>query len=409
MERRIRLAVVGAGPVGLEAAAVAVESGWEVRVFEAARVGEHVGRWGHVALFTPFGMNAGAAGRRLLAGAGVEIAGDAAMQTGEELREGYLLPLAERLASRPRCEIREGCRVLSVGRSRYGKGDLIGDPARARDPFRILVEEDGREALFVADVLLDCSGTFGTPRWSGPGGGPALGERRLRERIDHTLPDVDGRERERFAGRRTLVVGDGHSAATAIVELERVAREVSDTSFLWVTRLEGERPIEPIVDDAIPGRERLVGAANGIAAAPPPGSRWVAPASVLAFEEGPGGRVTVHLRNGSGADLEPLQVDNVLALVGYEPDDSIYRELQIHECYASRAPMKLAAALLTTRSDGPADCLDVGELDAATLLNPEPNYFILGMKSYGRNSEFLLRTGYAQIVDAVGLIERAAT
>jgi hypothetical protein len=31
------------------------------------------------------------------------------------------------------------------------------------------------------------------------------------------------------------------------------------------------------------------------------------------------------------------------------------------------------------------------------LRNPEPNFFLLGAKSYGRNSQFLMRTGYDQV------------
>jgi hypothetical protein len=72
----------------------------------------------------------------------------------------------------------------------------------------------------------------------------------------------------------------------------------------------------------------------------------------------------------------------------------LYRELQVHECYASLGPMNLAAALLKHAG---ADCLDVPAQGAQALRNPEPNFYILGAKSYGRNSNFLLRNGFAQI------------
>ncbi|MDX1578069.1 MAG: hypothetical protein R3266_06275, partial [Gemmatimonadota bacterium] len=116
-------------------------------------------------------------------------------------------------------------------------------------------------------------------------------------------------------------------------------------------------------------------------------------------------------REGDGFEVlldgrEPRRerFDRILALVGYEPDDGLYRQLQVHECYASRAPMKLAAALLAATGDGPADCLADGEFEAATLENPEPSFFILGAKSYGKNSAFLMRTGYEQIEDAFSLL-----
>jgi hypothetical protein len=108
----------------------------------------------------------------------------------------------------------------------------------------------------------------------------------------------------------------------------------------------------------------------------------------------------VHLSTTKGG--EHYQVDRILANVGYQPDRALYAELQIHECYASSGPMKLAAALL---SQGSADCLSVGGQGAETLLNPEPGFFILGSKSYGRNSTFLLRAGFEQVRDAFRLIQ----
>ena len=87
--------------------------------------------------------------------------------------------------------------------------------------------------------------------------------------------------------------------------------------------------------------------------------------------------------------------------MGYTPDPSLYRELQIHECYASLGPMKLAAALLGQKSP---DCLTQKCPGPDTLRNPEPNFYILGAKSFGRNSQFLLRLGFKQVRDVFTLI-----
>jgi hypothetical protein len=94
-------------------------------------------------------------------------------------------------------------------------------------------------------------------------------------------------------------------------------------------------------------------------------------------------------------------VDRIIANVGYTPDTSLYRELQVHECYASLGPMKLATALL---KQGNVDCLQVSPGGPDSLGNPEPNFWILGAKSYGRNSNFLLRTGFDQVRDVFALI-----
>ncbi len=413
-----RLAVLGAGPVGLEAAARALAEGWRVRVLEAGEPAEHVRRWGHVRLFSPFGMNAGPAGLELLRsseGPGDPFPAADAMLTGAELRRSYLLPLARALAAR--APVEPGTRVVCVGRSRLLKGESIGSAARAADPFRILVERGGVEEEREADVVLDCTGTYGRPNRLGPGGLPARGERALRTRIQYGLPDVTGRDRARYAGRRTLVVGGGHSAATTVLALTELAAREPGTSFLWLTRAT-PGALERIPDDPLPERAALVDRANGLAGDPPPGSAWRGGARVLAVEpvagpirvsfEARGARREARLGEGEseGARVETVEVDEVVANVGYEPDDRIYRQLQIHECYASRGPMKLAAALLGAAGDGPVDCLELGGFGPEALENPEPGFFILGMKSYGRNAAFLLRNGYEQVEDAFTLLRR---
>jgi hypothetical protein len=104
----------------------------------------------------------------------------------------------------------------------------------------------------------------------------------------------------------------------------------------------------------------------------------------------------------NGTDLA-LTADQVVALVGYHPDASVYDQLQVHQCYATQGPMKLAAALLGL---GSRDCLTAGAaLAAQTLLNPEPGFFILGAKSYGTNSNFLLQVGHQQVRDAFRLVQ----
>lgn len=402
-ERGQRLTVLGAGPVGLEAAARGILEGWRVTVLEAVAPARHLADWGHVRLFTPFGMNAGPSGLALLRGSDFSSAGpslprDDALLTGRELRDAYLLPLAERIAVEARLEL--GARVLSVGRGRLLKHEAVGAEIRGADPFRTLYERDGAEGELEADAVLDCTGTYGTPNWLGPGGTPARGERGLRGRILYGLPDIPGADRERFAGRRTLLVGGGHSAATAALALVELALAEPGTSFLWLTR----RPpgtLPRIPDDPLPERDRLAARANALASSLPRRSLWLGGARVLALKaEGEGLRVAYEAEGEAREEA----FDAVVANVGYEPDDALYRQLQVHECYASRGPMKLAAALLRAAGDGPADCLKLGGFGPEALANPEPRFFILGMKSYGRNSAFLLRTGYDQVQDAFALL-----
>ena len=54
--------------------------------------------------------------------------------------------------------------------------------------------------------------------------------------------------------------------------------------------------------------------------------------------------------------------------------------------------MKLAASLMGAGGD----CMSLPTLGIESLLSPEPNFYILGSKSYGRNSAYLLRVGIEQ-------------
>jgi len=391
--------VIGAGPIGLEAALYGVTLGADVRIYESGRVAQHVAEWSHIHLFTPFKMNHTPLGRRILEAEGWTLPENDAFQTGAEWRDRYLLALAERTVLADALEL--GYRVITVGRRGMLKGAHVGNGQRAGELFRLLVESEGGERYEETDVVLDCSGSWGNPNWLGQGGVPALGERQSRDRILYYPVDVAGKDRGRFARRRALLVGDGLSAATTAVALAELAAEDPETQAVWVTASAAPTPIRPIVDDTLDRRADLVRAANRVALAPASGLEWV-PGSTVRAIRWDGGRFRVTLDTPKGERAE--EFDEVIANVGYEPDNSLYGELQVHECYASRGPMKLAATLLSASADSEGDCLKLGGFGPDVLVNPEPNFFILGMKSYGRNSSFLLQAGYEQIRDVFTLL-----
>jgi thioredoxin reductase len=387
-----RVAILGAGPIGLEAALYAVELGHDVQLYERGTVGENVRSWGHVQMFSPWGINRSPLGSRVLADAGVEPEPDDLCPTGAAYVDRYLAPLAgsPRLARR----IDERHVVRCVGRERIGKPDLVGGP-RHRHSFRVLLDGPDGERIEHADVVLDCTGTYGRPNWFGNGGVPALGERALRHRIDYTLRDITGEARPRFAGRRVLLVGGGHSAATALDALVRLA----STRVVWVVRSDRDPPLPEIEDDPLPERRRLSHLANELAWGADPRVEFHRSTVVERVAER-GGGFDVELSSHGASDV--VQVDRILAHVGYQPDNSIYRELQIHECYASFGPIKLAATLLAGDA---TDCLAGASAGPETLRNPEPDFFVLGAKSYGKHSNFLIRTGLGQVRDVFALIE----
>lgn len=396
-----RVAVLGAGPVGLEAALYARRLSLPVTVYERGRIGEHLHRWGHVRLFSPFGMNVTPLGRAALLADDATFAfpGDSDCLTGKEHLAAYLEPLAHTtmLADCLRLETQ----VLHVGRRGMLKEDSLGDAGRGKQPFRLLVRDSkGREGIDEADVVLDCTGTYGKHRWLGDGGIPAPGELSAEQHIAHGLEDVLGERRGYYAGKNVLVLGAGYSAATTVCNLARVAEDNSATWVIWLARGSSTQPLRRITNDPLKERDRLAVRANTLATRPE-GNVEFHNQSVIESIEFHGADKGFRVMARCAGKGKTWDVDRVIANVGYTPDNGIYRELQVHECYASLGPMNLAAALLKHAG---ADCLSVPFQGAATLRNPEPNFYILGAKSYGRNSNFLMRMGFEQVRDVFTLI-----
>jgi hypothetical protein len=387
-----RIAILGAGPIGLEAALAAAGRGDDFTVFEAApAVGGHVRRWGHVRTFTPWDMTVSPRMRAALPDA---PRGDA-LPTGDDIARELLEPVAALPALRGR--IRCATRVLAIGREGLLKHEAIGAARRARRPFRLLVQEpDGREAIVHADVVLDATGTYGSPNRLGDGGIAAVNEGAFEDRIARFLPAFDA-EPAAWAGRTILLTGAGHCAQTAARALARFARDAPDTRVVWAVR----NPAPDwgaVADDPLPERAALNAAAAQLAAGASDAVTLRAGHVTEALHGADGDRIAVTLRNGTS---EEIAVDRILALNGGVGDHGLYRQLQVHECYATCGPMNLAAALLGERG---GDCLAVVAHGPDTLRNPEPGFFILGAKSYGRSSRFLLSVGWRQVDDVFGTL-----
>jgi thioredoxin reductase len=405
-----RIAIIGAGPIGLEAALYAVLAGYDPHVYDRGSVAANMQQWGHVKLFSPFGMNASSWGRETLAtGPSAQpLPADDALLTGRQFVEQYLQPLSRlpQLAGR----IHDHVRVDSISRSHHLKGDQIGKPGRAEDPFQLLLTDKSGERMAETDIVLDCSGTYGNHNWIGSGGIPCIGERQALVDSDYLLPDITGSDRNQFVGKTTLVAGSGYSAATAIVALASLAAREPQTRAIWVTRSTRTPPITPVAEDPLFERARLTAEANRLAVAEDSPVEWLPGRHFRRITRNlrePDAQYTVRLESNDPSNSQTVEaeltVDRVIANVGYRLDRTLYEELQIHECYASSGPMKLAAALLGETS---ADCTAQSSHGPETLRNPEPNLFILGAKSYGRDNRFLLQIGHQQITDVFSMIDQ---
>ena len=256
-----------------------------------------------------------------------------------------------------------------------------------------LVRSAEGEDIFDADVVIDSTGVFNQTNFLGHGGIPAVGELDCREYIWTRLPDVLGKDRTRFENKRVLVVGSGYSAATNIVALGELKSSASDTKVTWVTRREStaDGPLPTRPDDPLPQRSELSAQANASEC-----DRFDQ-TSILGIERTESGAFSVSF-GGKLSDV--VEFDEVIASVGFRPDMTLYEELQIDQCPASQAPKQVAEWF---DGLGVVDAVDQ-KLPPRLTCSSEPGFFVLGSKSFGRNSNFLLRLGLDQIRDAFSII-----
>jgi thioredoxin reductase len=378
---RNSLAVIGAGPIGLEAALAGLDQGFDVHVFEQGEVGSHPIAWGHVRMFTPWRMNVGPVSRRHLEAAGWTAPDPGACPTGLELAERYLQPLARlpELAAR----VHTHAQVVHVGRRDLLRGDRPRDRSRGEHPFRMLVvDPSGRESFIHAFSLIDASGVYAHPNRAGDGGIPARGELYLAPQLSYHLEDVLGLRRARHAGRRTLVIGGGTGAATSVAALAELAREAPATHAVWATRETAEALLAERPGDPFPARRALCGTARDYARGVNPAVTHVGGVVVDGFEfNSATHRYRVSLRSVREGESEARprleEVDEVLVNTGYRPDDSICGELQ-------------AAGDVPTSAPGAG----------------EPGFHVLGHKSRGGDPEFLLETGYREVAEVIASLAR---
>jgi hypothetical protein len=387
-QSQLPVAVIGAGPVGLAAAAHLTSRGIEPVVFEAGEsVGASVREWGHVRVFSPWTYNLDPVAVTLLEGAGWSAPDGDAYPTGDEIVERYLEPLAAAPGIAESLHL--GARVVSVTRAGI---DKLKDQGRDDAPYQLVVEQRGEERRYLARAVIDASGTWTRPNPLGAGGVPAAGERRHADRIAYGIPDVLGAARERYAGRRVLVVGSGHSAFNAILDLVTLRDSEPETQILWAIRSAAPgRTYGGGGDDQLPARGALGSAVRGLVA---DGSVEVVARFHTRSIDARNGRLVVE------DDTRRLVVDEVIAATGLRPDLDLLRELRLELDDRVEAPRALAPLI----DPNLHSCGTVPPHGVDELSHPDAGIYIVGMKSYGRAPTFLLRTGYEQVRSVVAAL-----
>jgi thioredoxin reductase len=381
--------VIGAGPVGLAAAAHVLSRNMRPLVFEAGpSAGAGIRRWAHVRMFSPWRYAVDAAAGAILEARGwVRPDGDS-YPTGRDVVEQYLQPLA----ASPELEpfVRFDSRVVAVSRQHV---DLMKDVGRSAAPLLVRVATASGEHDVLARAVIDASGTIETPGRLGSSGLPARGERAAADRIFYGIPDLGGIHHTRYAGKRVLVVGSGHSALNALLGLALLAETDQAMRITWAIRrpslgalLGGARNDQLVERGRLGARIRVLLDGGRL--------ELVTGLRVDAVTLTPEGVVV------SAGERRLPPVDEVIAVTGFRPDWTILSEIRLDLDPAVQAPKALAPLI----DPNVHSCGTVRPHGAAELKHPDEGVFAIGMKSYGRAPTFLLLTGYEQARSVVSAI-----
>ena len=390
---KLPVAVIGAGPIGLAAAAHLLKRGETPIVFEAAnQVAGNIRSWAHVRLFSPWKYNVDSVAVEMLEAEGWKTPDMSGVPTGRQLINEYLQPLVE-LPTMQDC-LHFDARVKGITRLNIDKMKELG---RNDAPFVVQVLENGKLKRYFARAVIDASGTWDNPNPAGSGGIPAPGEVENRENIFYGIPDVLAEHRDRYANRVVAVVGGGHSAINALLDLGKLQEEFPSTVLHWILR-------KPSVEATYGGQgnDELV-------------DRGLLGVRIQKMVDD--GRLYFHtpffidgiVRDETGLGIEGLalggrnriHVDEIIVSTGSRPDLSFTSELRIELDLAVECPPTLAPMI----DPNLHSCGSVKPHGEAELRHPEKDFYIVGMKSYGRAPTFLLATGYEQVRSVVaGLV-----
>ena len=388
------VAVLGAGPVGLAAAAELLERRIPFVILEAGkRVGANLLDYGHVRLFSPWQYNVDAAMAKHLARTGWQAPPAAELPLAGEVAERVLKPFAA--LPEVAIALKLDTKVVSVSREGF---DKVKSAGRSEAPFVIRAMQAGQTIELRARAVVDATGTWGTPNPVGASGLQAIGEAEAQSYISYGIPDILGSARSRFEGKRTLVVGAGHSAANALLYLAELARQAPETRLLWSVRSPSLARVFGGGDtDALPARGRL---GSSLKALRDSGALEFISGLRITTIERTAGQLTLTGLTPQGETITLKGIDEIICATGQRPDLSLTSELRL----------KLDPWLESTEALGPLidpnvhSCGTVRPHGHRELAHPETGLYTIGVKSYGRAPTFLMATGFEQARSVVAAI-----
>jgi len=385
-KHNLPIAIIGGGPIGLAAAAHLKKSNQPFILFEIEQqIGANILKWGHVRLFSPWEYNIDKVAETLLRESQIPIPDKEYIPFGKEIVDDYLKPLSNLKGIKENIHL--NANVIAIGR----KGlDKMKNAGREDLPFSIQVIENGQFKMYEAKAVIDASGTWRSPNPLGSGGIFALGEVENKEHIYYGMPDINKTDIEIYANKTVLVVGGGHSAIGSILGLNNLIEKFPKTKIHWLLRKKQISDVYGGQDaDKFKARgtlgiqiEKLVN--SGII-------EIHTPVYIHAIEKNNEQLTVKGLKNGLPFLLN--NIDQIISNTGSRPDFNFLREIR----FDADAALESVSGLANLIDPNIHSCGTVRPHGEAELRQKEKDFYIVGMKSYGRAPTFLMTTGYEQV------------
>ncbi len=378
------IVIIGAGPIGLAAAAHLVEQKQAFILLEAGHeIAHNIRTWGHVTLFSPWRYNINKAAKALLDISGWVEPNLDTLPTGHELIDLYLKPLSELVQIKPNIQL--NAKVVGISRQ---LNDKMKTKNRVEQSFTIYIEQGNDIRMIEARAVIDATGTWGNPNPANSTGVLLQNEKALADHIEYGIPDIN-MNTKRYANKKIAVIGGGHSAINTLLALAELQEENPSTKLVWIMRKKS-------VEEAYGGEEKDALAARGAL-----GVRIhelvdtgkvevITPFYISQVKK----EENIHIVGTINGEQKVLTgFEELIVNAGNRPDLSINSELRLSIDSATESVHALAPLI----DPNVHSCGTVRAHGEEILRQPEKDFYIVGAKSYGRAPTFLMATGYEQV------------
>ncbi|CAM5215806.1 Thioredoxin reductase OS=Ureibacillus acetophenoni OX=614649 GN=SAMN05877842_106157 PE=4 SV=1 [Ureibacillus acetophenoni] len=383
-ESSLPIAIIGAGPVGLAAAAQLATKNLPFILFEkGSEVGANIRTWGHVRLFSPWKYNIDQSAKHLLLQTDWQEPNEEIVPTGNELIDQYLIPLANLEMIKP--FINTNHEIIAIT---LKLNDKMKSKNRDSQSFYLYVQSEGEIKTVEVRAVLDATGTWGNPNPAQGNGVWLPEEKSMKARIDYHIPDVEAHQTD-YANKKIAVIGGGHSAINSLINLVKLQEKAPDTEITWILRKNSiEQAYGGEQNDALPERGALGLRIRQLVEEDK--IKVITPFYISTLIDE--GTISI-IGNYSEEEITLKGFDRLIVNTGSRPNYTINSELR----YSIDPITESVTAIAPLIDPNVHSCGTVRPHGEAELRQPEKDFYVVGSKSYGRAPTFLMATGYEQV------------